>query len=212
MKIVVITNEDLKKELLFQQLSDNVAVEWQQEISPAQDADAYIDLLFNHSAERINKLKNLPTVPGGQPATIIVNAVTATLNELPAGFIRINGWNSFLKRNLVEAAGLDENKKVGEKIFSCFNKSTEWVADIQGFITPRVISMIINEAYFTLDEKVSTKEEIDTAMKLGTNYPYGPFEWGATIGLKNVYELLNMLSKKNSRYTPSSLLQKEALA
>ena len=107
---------------------------------------------------------------------------------------------------------VDENKKAAEKIFSCFNKSTEWVPDIPGFITPRVISMIINEAWFTLDEKVSTKEEIDTAMKLGTNYPYGPFEWGTRIGLKNVYELLTMLSKINSRYTPSSLLQKEALA
>lgn len=206
MKIVVITNEDLKKELLVQKLADNTAVEWQQEISPVQDADAYIDLLFNHSAERIDKLKKL------QPATIIVNAVIATLNELPAGFIRINGWNSFLKRSLVEAAGADENKTAAEKIFFCFNKSTEWIPDIPGFITPRVISMIINEAYFTLDEKVSTKEEIDTAMKLGTNYPYGPFEWGATIGLKNVYDLLNRLSKTNSRYTPSSLLQKEALS
>ena len=206
MKIVVITNEVLKSELLAQQSVENVVVEWQDEINPVQDADAYIDLLFNHSAERIDKLKNL------HPATIIINAVNVTLNELPPGFIRINGWNSFLKRNLVEAAGADENKKAAEKIFSCFNKSTEWVPDITGFITPRVISMIINEAWFTLDEKVSTKEEIDTAMKLGTNYPYGPFEWGATIGLKNVYELLTMLSKINSRYTPSSLLQKEALA
>ena len=205
MRIVVITNEVLKSELLAQQSVENVVVEWQDEINPVQDADAYIDLLFNHSAERIDKLKNL------QPATIIINAVNVTLNELPVGFIRINGWNSFLKRNLVEAAGADGNKKAAEKIFSCFNKSTEWVPDITGFITPRVISMIINEAWFTLDEKVSTKEEIDTAMKLGTNYPYGPFEWGATIGLKNVYELLATLSKTNSRYTPSSLLQKEAL-
>ena len=206
MKIVVITNEDLKNELLTQGVQDKVQVEWQQEINPVQDADAYIDLLFNHSIERIDKLKKL------QPATIIVNAVTATLNELPAGFIRINGWNSFLKRNLVEAAGADENKKTAEKIFSCFNKSTEWVPDIPGFITPRIISMIINEAYFTLDEKVSTKEEIDTAMKLGTNYPYGPFEWGAIIGLKNVCELLTTLSQTNSRYTPAPLLQKEALS
>ena len=98
MKIVVITNDDLKKELLAQGLSDNVTVEWQQEIRPVQDADGYIDLLFNNSVERIDKLKNL------QPATIIVNAVIVHLSELPADFIRINGWNSFLKRPLVEAA------------------------------------------------------------------------------------------------------------
>ncbi len=72
--------------------------------------------------------------------------------------------------------------------------------------------MIINEAYFTLDEEVSSKEEIDTAMKLGTNYPYGPFAWGETIGLKHVSVLLSTLAKTNARYTASSLLQKEALS
>jgi 3-hydroxybutyryl-CoA dehydrogenase len=71
--------------------------------------------------------------------------------------------------------------------------------------------MIINEAYFTLDEKVSSKNEIDTAMKLGTNYPYGPFEWSEKIGLKKVYELLTTLSHSHSRYEPAALLKKEAL-
>jgi 3-hydroxybutyryl-CoA dehydrogenase len=91
-----------------------------------------------------------------------------------------------------------------------FNKKIEWVPDIPGFVTARVISMIINEAYFALDENVSSKEEIDTAMKLGTNYPYGPFEWAKAIGLKNVYDLLKHLAELNNRYTPSALLQKEA--
>jgi 3-hydroxybutyryl-CoA dehydrogenase len=83
------------------------------------------------------------------------------------------------------------------------------VPDVKGFISARVVSMIINEAYFALEEKVSTKREIDTAMKLGTNYPYGPFEWGDLIGVKNIYELLNELSKTDSRYTPAALLKKE---
>ena len=42
--------------------------------------------------------------------------------------------------------------------------------------------MIINEAFLALQEGVSTKEEINTAMKLGTNYPLGPFEWVEKIG------------------------------
>ncbi|MBL0068954.1 MAG: hypothetical protein IPP39_10835 [Chitinophagaceae bacterium] len=206
MKIVVITNDALKAELLEQGLQDDVQVEWQHEIAPVVGADAYIDLLFTQSEERINKLTAL------QPSAIIINSVEVTLSELPAGFIRLNGWNSFLKRPVVEMAGNGENKIIAEKVFSCFNKTTEWVADVPGFITARVISTIINEAYFTLAEKVSTKDEIDTAMKLGTNYPFGPFEWSEKIGLKNIYGLLMLLSKTNSRYTPSDLLQKEALA
>lgn len=71
--------------------------------------------------------------------------------------------------------------------------------------------MIINEAWLSLGEGVSTKEEIDTAMKLGTNYPYGPFEWGNKIELKNVYQLLTALSKTNPRYEPAALLKKEVL-
>lgn len=206
MKIVVITNDALKAELLQQGMPDDVQVEWQHEIAPVVGADAYVDLLFIQSEERINKLTAL------QPSVIIINCVEVTLSELPAGFIRLNGWNSFLKRPIAEMAGNGENKIIAEKIISCFNKTTEWVADVPGFITARVISTIINEAYFTLAEKVSTKDEIDTAMKLGTNYPFGPFEWSEKIGLKNIYGLLMLLSKTNSRYTPSDLLQKEALA
>jgi 3-hydroxybutyryl-CoA dehydrogenase len=205
MKIVVITNKDLKEELLAQGLADNANVDWQEEFFPVNAADAYIDLLYDGSAERINALKKL------QPAVIIVNAVYFTGGEMPADFIRINGWKSFLQRPLVEAGMTVINKKITENIFAGFNKKVEWVPSVPGFITARVISMIINEAYFTLDENVSTKEEIDTAMKLGTNYPYGPFEWGSVIGLKNVYDLLTALTKTNSRYTPSDLLKKEAL-
>lgn len=206
MKIVVITNDALKEELLAQGIQDAMQVEWQHEPERVADTDGYIDLLFNLSAERTDKLKKL------QPSVILVNSTINTLDELPAGFVRFNGWPGFLKRPLTELAGAEENKATIQNIFSGFNKTAEWVPDIPGFITPRVISTIINEAYFTLAEKVSTKEEIDTAMKLGTNYPYGPFEWAEKIGLKNVYALLLKLAETNSRYTPSSLLQKEAAA
>src|ERR1700710_2457559 len=49
----------------------------------------------------------------------------------------------------------------------------------------RVVAMIINEAYYALDAGVSSKESIDLAMKLGTGYPYGPFEWADRIGLRS---------------------------
>ena len=106
----------------------------------------------------------------------------------------------------------DSIKPAAEKIIAAIGRTAEWVPDIPGFISARVVSMVINEAYFALDEKVSTKEEIDIAMKLGTNYPYGPFEWAGVIGLKKVYDLLSKLAETEPRYTPSPLLQKEALA
>jgi 3-hydroxybutyryl-CoA dehydrogenase len=206
MKIAVITDNALKEEWLAQGMQNSVLTEWLSQPIAVEGADCYIDMLFQPDAERINKLQKL------QPAIIIVNSVITTLNNLPENFIRINGWPTFLKRPVVESGcGRDDLKTTAGKIFTAFNKTTDWVPDVPGFITARVISMIINEAYFTLDEKVSSKKEIDIAMKLGTNYPYGPFEWSEKIGLKKVYELLITLSIHNSRYEPAALLKKEAL-
>lgn len=210
MKIIVIADALLKSELLAQEQAGeaeagNRTIGWATEIPAPGYGDVIIDLLFDGHQDRIKVLAEL------QPALIIVNSVDTTLDELPAGFIRINGWPSFLKRNTIEACCHNQElKKRVELVFGAFNKTTEWVADIPGFATARVISMIINEAYFTLEEKVSSKEEINTAMKLGTNYPYGPFEWSRLIGLKKINALLKKLSANNPRYNPCNLLEQEA--
>ena len=206
MKVAIIADDALKKEWLEHGMQNTVLTEWSAEPFAVEGAGAYVDLLFYPDAERTNKLKSL------QPAMIIVNSVITTLEDLPENFIRINGWPGFLSRPVVEAGVVNhELKTPAEKIFALFNKTTRWVPDVPGFAAARVICTIINEAYFALEEKVSTKEEMDMAMKLGTNYPYGPFEWGKKMGLKNVYDLLTCLSMKHSRYTPAPLLIKEAL-
>ncbi len=205
MKIAVLADEDLKEELMAQGLSPDAEVKWLKEINSLQDIVAYIDLSIKKDAKRIEELKKLSS------ALVIINSVSTTLSELPPNFVRVNGWPTFLKRSTTEAASANEvNRTKTEKIFACFNKTIEWVPDIPGFISARVVSMIINEAYFTLQDEVSSKEEIDIAMKLGTNYPYGPFEWSKKIGLQNVNDLLSNLVKTDSRYEPAALLKKEA--
>ena len=79
---------------------------------------------------------------------------------------------------------------------------------IMGLLQARIIAMIINEAYYALEENVSTKEQIDIAMKLGTNYPYGPFEWSEKIGIEKIYFLLEKLSAQNKRYTIAAAIKK----
>jgi 3-hydroxybutyryl-CoA dehydrogenase len=206
MRIVLLANTEQKEELIAQRESMPEELIWSTELTTLNDvtkADAYIDLLYDDTVERLKELKQL------QSGVIIINSVLTPLNELTPGCIRINGWNTFLKRPVVEAAG-HNNRETAETVFSFLNKKVDWVADITGFISPRVVASIINEAYFALGEGVSTKEEIDTAMKLGTNYPYGPFEWSEKIGLKNIYALLKRLSEEQKRYEPASLLIKEA--
>ena len=204
----MLADEILKEELLSNGITREVDIIWIDDVDEftyQENADGCIDLLFDNTKERIELLKKLSSQP------VIVNSVIDTLEEINAPFVRINAWPGFLKRNVAEVCTNNEvNKNEAEKILSLINRKAEWVPDVKGFISARVVSMIINEAYFALEEKVSTKEEIDIAMKLGTNYPYGPFEWSKKIGLKNIAVLLTELSLTEKRYQPASLLLKES--
>jgi 3-hydroxybutyryl-CoA dehydrogenase len=95
------------------------------------------------------------------------------------------------------------------------NLGTEFcvVDDRVGMVSPRIICMIINEAFNTAQKGTATREDIDLAMKLGTNYPYGPFEWCRRIGIREVYELLESVHEdtQDSRYKISPLLKKAYL-
>ena len=209
MRLVVLTNEQLKEELLSNGVSDYCKIDWinsPKELLSHTDADAVIDLLFEYNGYDVSHLNNYLTKP------VFVNSMNKTIVEIGLPFIRINAWPGFLKRSIAEVSIADEvNINKAEKILSLLNRKAEWVPDVKGFISPRIVSMIINEAYFTLEENVSTKEEIDIAMKLGTNYPYGPFEWSKKIGLKNIAGLLTELFITEKRYQPAALLLKEAL-
>jgi len=210
MRVLLLATDELKEELFAHPVSEKIELKWITDPNafiPGQSIDACVDLLFENTNERITWLKSL------QASLIIINSVVTPLHHIQGHFIRINGWTTFLKRPVVEAAAINSLlQPKAEELLNCFGRTIEWLPDITGFITPRIVASIINEAFFTLEENVSTEAEIDTAMKLGTNYPFGPFEWGKKIGLYNIYSLLATLSGEKKRYTPSLLLKQTALA
>ena len=198
MTIAVLANEEQWNEIN----RDAPGIQWVRITSLEEEiiiADAYIIL------QEINNgyLKHIQK-------PVVLNSVVYTLKELQTGanVVRINGWNGFLARNVWEVSGIISGDV--KQIFTALNKQYIEAVDEPGLLAARVIAMIINEAYFALGEAVSSKDEIDTAMKLGTNYPFGPFEWAGIIGVKNVYDLLFVLSRQDKRYLPAPLLQKEA--
>lgn len=207
MHVVVLASES-QRVGLGKNVSGNVIwVEDEKDFLQYSSADAFLHLNYTNTTERNDLLIKL------LPKLIVINSVRDTLQETNDGFVRINGWNTFLSSSVLEAsANTDDVKKKTEEIFALFDKNVEWLRDEPGFITARVVSMIVNEAYMALSEGVSTKEEINTAMKLGTAYPYGPFEWAEKIGLRNIAALLQKLSSSQPRYEPATLLIKEAFA
>jgi 3-hydroxybutyryl-CoA dehydrogenase len=201
MMIVVAASDEQWNELT----ASRPGIDWQRTESAAdfnqyKDADAFFCLKENEISEALNSL----TKP------VIVNSVIHPLTGLglAANIYRINGWATFLNRSVWEIAGT-ANEAI-ESIFKALDIKINFVKDEPGFIAARVIAMIINEAYFAVEDNVSSKAEINTAMKLGTNYPHGPFEWAELIGTGNILALLKKLFETDSRYKPSELLIKEA--
>jgi 3-hydroxybutyryl-CoA dehydrogenase len=208
MIVAVLADDILKSELLAKKVPGDVTFIWADSVRALTiiEADVYMDLLFEMNTERTRHLKQL-----SQP--VLVNAVPWSTKSIGADFIRIGAWPTLLQRNITEVAipaGMQES--VVKNIFDRLQWSYQLVPDITGMITARVLAMIINEAYYTLGAQVSSREEIDIAMKLGTSYPYGPFEWSNKIGLKRIYELLKELSRADKRYAAAPLLEQEAMS
>lgn len=204
MKVIVIANPQQEQEVRKKTTSQEVQLIFTNQlpsVEELQNADGLF--ILNPEIERIDftRLRNFP---------VIINSVVATLSELnlPANVSRISGWNTFLERETWEVSSV--NEEITKKLFDLLAWKIIFVKDEPGLVAARVISRIINEAFFALAEKVSTKEEIDLALKLGTNYPFGPFEWAEKIGIKPIYTLLARLEKQNRLYEPAQAL-KEAL-
>lgn len=182
-------------------------VEWRETPhGPSAPADFVLDLDFEPDRGRIAALSAFQT------PLVLINDVSTPLHTLDADdrFARINGWNTFLQRPLAELVAPPASRETATAWCTAAGKTPEWLEDVPGMPSARIVSMIINEAYLALEEGVSTREAIDTAMRLGTNYPLGPFEWAASIGLKPVCRLLEILTRENPLYSIAPLLKKEA--
>jgi 3-hydroxybutyryl-CoA dehydrogenase len=206
MTIAAITSNYTKEQLTA--FFPGEDIEWHLSPKPAAipGAEAYFDLDFAGDPDRCAALDQL------RPALIIVNAVTPTIRQIGYPFVRINGWPGFLERPVHELAVTDDaTASRVATLYQRLGRDYRIVPDEPGMISARILSTIINEAYFTWEAGVSTKEEIDTAMRLGTNYPHGPFEWSEHIGLGQIAGLLGALSHTSPVYTPSrALLQATA--
>lgn len=150
-----------------------------------------------------------------QAVTVSLLGMVRAAPTLPAGtLLGFNGWPTFLNRPYLEVTVRQTaDKPVLAAI--CRQLGTEYllVDDRVGMVTPRVLAMLVNEAYYTLQDNTASATNIDLAMKLGTNYPYGPLEWADKVGLAKIYKLLEALyaDTRDARYKICPLLQKRYL-
>jgi 3-hydroxybutyryl-CoA dehydrogenase len=165
------------------------------------DADLYIDALYEVET---NFFEPITT------KLVLVNSVITTGHSLKNNQVRFNGWDGFFEKKGIEIAGTDLSLNFAETTLNALSIPYIISPNVPGMLAARAVAMIINEAFFGLGEGISSKEDMDIAMKLGTNYPLGPFEWTSKIGIHNVIQLLTILSETDDRYAPAPALLSEA--
>jgi 3-hydroxybutyryl-CoA dehydrogenase len=103
----------------------------------------------------------------------------------------------------------DQAAEAAIRFLASAGYSTEIVEDRVGLVMPRILATLMNEAAYAFMEKVASAADIDTAMKTGTNYPYGLLEWADTIGLDTLLLILEALyhEYRQERYRPCVLLR-----
>ncbi|MEV5942929.1 3-hydroxyacyl-CoA dehydrogenase [Streptomyces sp. NPDC051994] len=108
------------------------------------------------------------------------------------------------ERALTEAVGL----------FQKLGKEVSVIGDVPGMIVARTVAMLADFAADAVAKGVATAEDIDTAMRLGVNYPLGPVEWNRRLGPDWAYDLLSALHERcpTGRYAPSLALYRQAYA
>lgn len=136
----------------------------------------------------------------------------ASYAKRPAQTIAMHFFNPVHKMPLVEIIrGLetsDETAKAIKKLAEQMGKETVVINEFPGFVTSRINALVGNEAFYMLQEGLGTPEDIDKAIKLGLNYPMGPFEMADLVGLDARLNNLNYLHEKlGEKYRPAPLLE-----
>ncbi|OQO99687.1 3-hydroxybutyryl-CoA dehydrogenase [Geobacillus sp. 44C] len=179
------------------------------------------DLVIEAVPEKLEVKKQVfETIDKYAPASCYFATNTSTMSpteigsftKRPEKVIAMHFFNPVHKMKLVEIIrGLetsDDTVNVIQHVAEKMGKETVVVNEFPGFVTSRISALIGNEAFYMLQEGVGTPEQIDKAIKLGLNFPMGPFELADLVGLDTRLNNLKYLHEKlGEKYRPAPLLE-----
>jgi 3-hydroxybutyryl-CoA dehydrogenase len=164
--------------------------------------------VFADLAASLPETAVLATNTSSIPITRIAAAVPR-----PERVIGMHFMNPVPVMQLVEiirgAQTSDQTYAITRGLAEKMGKTTVLSKDMPGFIVNRILIPMLNEACFALQEGLASAEDIDTAMKLGTNVPMGPLTLADFIGLDTVLYIAEVLHKGlgEDKYRPAPLLR-----
>jgi len=150
-------------------------------------------------------------------SSISITALAAATKR-PAQVIGMHFMNPVPAMRLVEIirglqtsdAAYETTRSLAERL----GKATVLSKEAPGFIVNRILIPMLNEAIFVLENGLASEEDIDSAMKLGTNQPMGPLALADLIGLDTVLAICECLHKElgDDKYRPAPLLRRYVAA
>ena len=214
MRIALIGSEDRIAE--WKHRLAHVELAYEGQTPPPFNGRTAIDLVFDLNLDE--EPERMAAYASEAGLTLIACAVKRSLAELvhwggrlPAcTLMGLNAWPTFLARPAWEFSLYQEaDRPALEAICDALDLAWEIVEDRVGMVTPRVLAMIVNEACTVVQEGTASPNDIDLAMRLGTNYPLGPLDWAGRIGPYHLAELLDRLREETGegRYRVAPLLR-----
>jgi len=193
----------------------------EEEHADAGEFDIAIECYTTDLSSKFEALQYLEdALPGETP--IVTLTLTSALCDLaadaiaPERFVGASMLPPFQDTTLVELMKLDSTEAAAfasvESLFESIGFKLASVGDAPAGVLVRAVSCLVNEAYHALQEGVAPAADIDTAMKLGVNYPHGPIAWGQKIGLARVEAIMDALFNwfHEDRYRATPLLRRAA--
>jgi 3-hydroxybutyryl-CoA dehydrogenase len=187
-------------------------------LEDAADCDLIIEAIVENFAIKEKVFKELDAI--APPHAILASNTSslpitqiAAVTKRPDKVIGMHFMNPVPVMKMVEIirglATTDEVYKIVEDASIKMGKVPVWCKDVPGFVSNRVLQVMINEALWELYEGVAPAENIDNIMKLGMNHPMGPCELADLIGLDTILSILNVMYEGygDPKYRPSPLLK-----